>query len=151
MTNRWQNLLTNRAARLEAEKPVAPAGKQSLRARGRIRKRSGEMNKTEAAFAAYLRTEQVAGRVLWFGFEQVKLRLADNTYFTPDFGVMYANGELWLVDTKGTKKDGGRYKPWVEEDARIKLKVAAETFPFVLAVAYRLPIKAGGNWVIEEV
>ena len=124
---------------------------RSLRARGRIRKRSGSMNKTEAEFSRYLRTELACGRVLWFAFEPLKLRLADNTHYTPDFAVLYATGELWLVDTKGTKKDGGGYKPWIEEDARIKLKVAAEAFPFVVAVAYRLPVKAGGNWVIEEV
>lgn len=142
MTNRWSHVVSNRSARLPGK---------SLRARGRIRKRAGSMNKTEAAFAQYLRMELACGRVLWFGFEQVKLRLADNTYLTPDFAVLYASGELWLIDTKGTKRDGGKYKPWIEEDARVKLKIAAETFPFVVAVAYRLPGKVGGNWVIDEV
>lgn len=125
--------------------------KAELRARGRVRKRSGEMNKTEAAFSVELGNMRHAGLVLWFAFEPLKLRLADNTFFTPDFAVLYADGLLQLIDCKGTTKKDGKYKPFTEEDARLKIKVCAELFPVSVAVAYRLPLKAGGGWKIEEV
>lgn len=125
--------------------------KESLRARGRVRKRSGEMNKTEAAFADKLRNEQLAGVTLWWAFGSIKFRLADNTWFTPDFAAMYRDGSLWLIDVKGCSKKDGEYTAFSEEDARVKIKVVAENYPMTFAVAYRLPNKAGGEWRIEEV
>jgi hypothetical protein len=125
--------------------------KAGLRARGRVRKRSGEMNNTEASFAEKLKQDEAAGTIQWWAFEAMKFRLADNTFYTPDFAVLYRDGSLWLIDTKGTTKKDGAYKPFVEEDAKIKAKLAAEIFPIAFALAYRLPKKEGGNWVIEEV
>lgn len=55
------------------------------------RLKTGEMNKTEAAYAARLRALQAAGEVQWHRFEGMKLRLADNTFYTPDFAVMAAD------------------------------------------------------------
>ena len=125
--------------------------KAALRARGRVRKRAGEMNKTEAAFDTELRFQRSCGHVVWFAFEAMKFRLADNTFYTPDFAVLYGDGMLRMIDTKGTTKKDGKYRPFVEEDAKIKAKIAAEQFPISFALAYRLPKKAGGEWVIEEV
>jgi hypothetical protein len=65
---------------------------------------------------------------------------------------MYRDGSLWLIDVKGAKKTkAGNYKPFTEQHTAIKIKVAAEQFPITIAVAYRLPKKCGGEWVIEEV
>jgi len=126
--------------------------KASLRARGRVRKRKGEMNKEEVAFAEMLQHEQHAGEVVWWAFEAVTLRLADKTTWTPDFAVLYQDGSLWLIDVKGAKKTkAGNYVPFVEVQTKVKIKVAAEQFPITIATAHRLPKKAGGEWVIEEV
>jgi hypothetical protein len=48
----------------------------------------GKMNKTEAAYDAHLQELRHAGTVLWHKFEAVKLRLADNTFYTCDFSVL---------------------------------------------------------------
>lgn len=125
--------------------------KAVLRARGRVRKRAGEMNKTEAAFSDELRRMQSVGEILWWQWDCMTLRLADRTHYHPDFAVLYADGTLVLIDTKGCTKKDGKYRAFCEEDAWLKLKILAENFPIYFAVAYRLPKKAGGEWVIEEV
>jgi len=33
----------------------------------------------------------------------------------------------------------------------MKLKIVADQFPIMIAIAYRLPKKAGGGWRIEDV
>ena len=126
--------------------------KAILRARGRVRKRKGEMNKTEAAFEIELRFLRGCGVVVWWEFESITLRLADGTTWTADFPTLYADGTLKLIDVKGAKKTtAGNYRPFIEQHTHVKLKCCAERFPIVIAVAYRLPKKCGGEWVIEEV
>jgi hypothetical protein len=98
----------------------------------------GKMNKSEAAYAQHLEARKHIGEVLWYRFEGIKLRLADNTFYTPDFAVIVASGALELHEFKG----------FMEEDANVKLKAAASQYPF----AFRLVRKAkGGNWDIREV
>lgn len=96
------------------------------------RKAPGEMNKVEAAYAKHLEERRYVGTVLWYAFEAIKFRLADKTFFTPDFLVMLSDDTLEIHEVKGSKriKETGETKPWVEEDAAIKIKVAAEQFPF---------------------
>jgi hypothetical protein len=51
----------------------------------------------------------------------VKLRLADRTFYTPDFQVVNdATGEIELHEVKGG---------WIEDDAMVKFKTAAAMFP----------------------
>ena len=52
------------------------------------------MNKTEALYDIRLDALKHHGEILWYRFEGVKLRLADNTFYTPDFAVMAADGVL---------------------------------------------------------
>lgn len=99
------------------------------------------MNNTEAEYARYLEASRIAGEVLWWKFEAIKFRLADNTFYTPDFVVMAANQQIELHETKGF---------WTD-DARVKTKVAADQYPiFKFIAAKKLPKKAGGGWLIEE-
>jgi len=91
---------------------------KTLQALGRLK--AGAMNKTEAAYASFLEARKSAGEVAWYRFEGVKLRLADNTFYTPDFAVMLASGQIELHEAKGF---------WTD-DARVKIKVAAEMYPF---------------------
>ncbi|EFO5633532.1 hypothetical protein HOZ65_000097 [Escherichia coli] len=53
------------------------------------------------------------------------------------------NGQLVMVDVKGSKSV-------FTDDARVKMKVAADSYPFVFQVAYPKPKKLGGGWEIEE-
>ena len=79
------------------------------------------MNKTEASYGQHLRAREIAGEILWHRYEAIKLRLAPSTYYSPDFLVMLADGGLLEVhEVKGH---------W-EDDARVKIKCAAEMFPF---------------------
>ena len=88
------------------------------------------MNKTEQRFEQnVLWARKAAGEVLGWKFEPLKLRLADKTFYTPDFLVILADGTIELAEVKG----GGGW----EDDARVKIKVAAETFPEFLFAAYR--------------
>lgn len=96
------------------------------------------MNKTEAAYEAMLKQRMSAGEILWYKFEGIKLRLADNTFYTADFFVMAADGQLEAHEVKGF---------WTD-DARVKTKVAAAMYPFKFIGAKKG--KAGHAWQIEE-
>lgn len=119
--------------------PFLPPANQAGRfALGRLP--VGKMNKTEAAYDAYLWTQRHAGEVLWHKFEAMKLRLADNTFYTPDFMVLLTSGFIEVHEVKGF---------W-EDDARVKIKVAASIYPFkFIAVTVRAK-KRGGGWDREE-
>ena len=100
----------------------------------------GAMNKTEAGYGQHLELLKKAGEVLWYRFEGVKLRLADNTFYTPDFAVMASTGQIELHEVKG----------YWEDDARVKIKVAAEMYPFrFLAVKVKAK-KDGGGYAVED-
>ncbi|EHK77716.1 hypothetical protein SM0020_12350 [Sinorhizobium meliloti CCNWSX0020] len=117
-------------------------GVKSKAASGRLalgRLKTGERNKTEAAYEALLENMRVAGDVLWYRFEGVKLRLADNTFYTPDFAVMLATGVMEMHEVKGFWQD----------DARVKIKVAAELYPFRFIAAVPRKKKDGGGWQVE--
>lgn len=103
------------------------------------RLKAGAMNKTEQAYAADLELARAAGAVAWFKFEGVKLRLADSTFYTPDFAVMLADGQLEMHEVKGF---------W-EDDARVKIKVAAELYPFRFVAVTARAKKHGGGWSVE--
>lgn len=85
------------------------------------------MNGLEKRYAAeILEPKRLAGEILWYEFDAVKLRLAAATFYTPDFFVMKADYSLEVHEVKGTSKG----KPFVEDDAAVKIKVAADKFPF---------------------
>src|SRR5262249_48727661 len=85
----------------------------------------GAMNKTEEAYSTHLQGLVIAGEIQWFKFEALKLRLADNTFCSPDLLVMTAARELEVHEVKGF---------W-EDDARVKIKVAASLFPMLRFIA----------------
>ena len=111
--------------------PNNPAGRYAL---GRMP--VGKMNKTEAAYAEHLELQKHAGEVLWYKFEGIKLRLADNTFLTIDFAVLAKDGVLEMREVKG----------YWEEDSRAKTKIAAAMYPFrFIAVK-----KKGNGWERED-
>lgn len=108
---------------------------------GRARHTPGVMNKSEAAYADALKLMKMAGEVDDFMFEAIKFKLADKTYYTPDFMVVMPDGLIEFAEVKGH---------W-EDDARVKIKCAAEKFGLFRFVAVK-PIakKHGGGWAREE-
>lgn len=104
------------------------------------RLKTGEMNKTESAYADHLQALQNAGQIVWHKFEAVKLRLADNTFYTSDFAVLATDMVLELHEVKGFWQD----------DARVKIKVAAALYPFRFVAVKAIAKKHGGGWERED-
>lgn len=107
--------------------------------RGRaVRPVRGTMNRSEGRYAKHLAAQMARGELAGFWFEPIKFRLADKTYYSPDFLVMLPDGRLELHEVKG----------WMEDDAAVKLKVQAETY-WLFPV--RLARETRGAWTITEV
>ena len=96
------------------------------------------MNGLERAWAEELAKRKAVGEILWFRYEGIALRLADGARYTPDFALMFADGTLELHEVKAF---------WAEA-ARLRIKVAAELFPFRFLAVRRGPKNAG--WQLEE-
>lgn len=104
------------------------------------RLKTGELNGTEAAYRDLLTQRMIAGEIAWFKFEGLKLRLADNTFYTPDFAVMLSDNTLQCHEVKGF---------W-QEDARVKIKIAADLYPFQFIAVRKRPKKDGGGFAEEH-
>lgn len=110
-------------------------------AKGRARHVPGQMNGYEKAYAEELDRQVKAGLIQWWDFEPARLKLAKLTTYTPDFLVMNNDDSMTFVEIKGH---------W-EDDARVKIKVAAEQFYMFHFIALQpLPKKRGGGWKREE-
>ena len=104
------------------------------------RLKTGQMNKTEAAYAQTLEIEKQHGFVLWWRFEALKFRLADNTFYTPDFAVLRSDNQLEAHEVKGFWQD----------DAKAKIKIAADMYPIKFIAVKAKAKKHGGGWEVEE-
>lgn len=116
---------------------MARGGNHAFLALGRLK--VGTLNKTEAAYERDLRDAQTLGDILWYRFEGLKLRLADNTFYTPDFAVIARDGVLECHEVKGFWRD----------DARAKIKIAAEMYPFRFKAVKVRAKRDGGGWIEE--
>lgn len=96
-----------------------------------------QMNRTEAAYDLVLAARMRAGEVVWYEYEGITLKLAPDCRYTPDFAVMLADGTIEMHECKG----------FMREDALVKLKVAAENFPFPILLVKR----KGAGWDIKRV
>lgn len=111
--------------------------------RGRARgvHKPGFMNPLEAEYAALLEIRRRTDTdVAWYAFEAVTLKLANRLAYTPDFLVMRTDGTLEVHECKGFWRD----------DALVKIKAAAEKFPFRFIAIQKLPKKEGGGWKVRE-
>ena len=106
-----------------------------LLALGRLK--TGQRNKTEASYEALLTARHHAGEVAWFRFEGLKLRLADNTFYTPDFAVMLADGQIECHEVKG----GYRLQSY--QRARLAFDQARVEFPWL---AWTWATRSDGGW-----
>lgn len=70
--------------------------------------------------------------------QQLKLRLADKTWYTPDFVCMCPDGILRVYETKGFMRD----------DAAVKIKVAADQYWWW---RFHLVTKSKGQWSVKHI
>lgn len=94
----------------------------------RARHQSGQMNKTEAKMEFDLSVLQKTGEIVAYYFESFKFKLAKNTWYTPDFVIFWADGTIEMRECKGH---------W-EDDARVKIKVAASLYRRFKVTAWTL-------------
>ena len=113
-------------------------GNHKAFALGRLK--TGQMNATEREYGDVLELRRVAGEVAWYKFEGVKLRLADNTFYTPDYAVMLTSGAIEVHEVKGFWQD----------DAKVKIKVAADLYPFRFLAVRKRAKKDGGGFEQES-
>lgn len=114
-----------------------------MKARARVQpKRDGSMNKLELAYSRVLEERRQRGEIARWDFEPCKLRLADRTYYTPDFRVLLLDGAIEFHEVKGTWIGG--------EHNRVKLKVAAEQHPYTFIAVMARAKKLGGGWTEER-
>jgi hypothetical protein len=64
-----------------------------------------------------------AGEIVSYKYEPIKLRLADNTYYIPDFEVVYQGHDEQFVQFHEVKGGFIRKMGWT------KLKIAADLYP----------------------
>lgn len=97
------------------------------------------MNGTERRYADVLEQRRLAGEVLWWKFEAIAFRLAEERcFYHPDFMVMMADTTIEIHEVKGG---------FIRDDGRDKLKIAAGLFPFV----FRRCVWKDAKWTITEV
>ena len=100
------------------------------------------MNKTELGYANELESLKRSGEIIDYLFEPFGLRLASNTFYHPDFLLVYQD-RFEIHEVKGFWRD----------DARVKVKVAQEMFPwFIFKIVRKIKKNfMGKSFVIEEV
>lgn len=94
------------------------------------------LNKTEGRYHDQLVLQQARGEVLWFAAHAITLVLGHDCRYTPDFLVVPADGVLTCIEVKGDYIRSG-------DDGMVKLRSAAEAFPFRFQ---RAQLKAQGGW-----
>lgn len=146
------------SARAQAEEQLGVAvsstrktvGKTAAQRGGRTRGRQKGMNDLEKDYLARLCLQVAAGEVEHVEpHESIRLTLADRCTLAPDFPVWTVAGRLEFHEVKAAwiAKDG-KVRTGYEEDARVKLKVAARQFQrFRFVVARRVH----GAWQFEEI
>lgn len=108
----------------------------------RVRRVPGTMNKLEAEYHEHLHAMKESGEIVKFGYESIRIKLADKTTYLPDFAVLLPTGEYQFHEIKGGI--------WIG-DARVKIKVAAEQYPeFSFVAVTKIKKKDGGGWKYEE-
>lgn len=132
----WEEILKGKPTPSQPKSPPLPKEK----CKGRPRHEPGVMNSTERAYAAHLDQQLKAGKIKWWVFESLKLKLAYNTHYTVDFFVLADDDVLEAHEVKGGH---------IEDDAMVKIKVAANMFPF----RFLLCVKKNKStpWKIREI
>jgi hypothetical protein len=105
------------------------------------------MNGTEGAYKLALAVQKSKGEIEHYEYEPLTLKLADGVRYTPDFMVI-RDGIIELHEVKAGRIDkSGNVKAITEDASRIKLKIAAEYYPF----RFMLAVLSKQGWKVEEV
>lgn len=129
------HLITGKTAKLDLQEA---AFKRLPQAKAVSREQTA-MNKTEELYSEELETLQAAGEIAWWAFQPIALILAKKTRYTPDFCVILPDGVIEFHEVKGFWRD----------DARVKIKVAADKFAMFRFIAVQRVKKAWKYEVIE--
>jgi hypothetical protein len=86
------------------------------------------MNKTEAAHAADLEMRKRIGEIQDYLWEPLRLKLAPDCTYEPDFLVLMADRTIEFHEVKGG---------FITDDGLVKVKVAAQRFPFFRFMLYQ--------------
>ena len=124
-----------------AEGYTAAIAKARLYAKGRMK--SGQMNRTEKAYAAWHEAEKHAGRIMAYWFEALKQKIAEGAcFYTPDFLVLRPDGTLELHEVKGS--------PAIfADDAKVKVKACATQYPFPVFDVFPKKKSSGSGWDVQ--
>lgn len=134
----------------------------------RPRHKPGRMNNTEFEYSKHLELLKQAGEIVDYSFECTKIKIGDDCWYTPDFRVLrrvplpkdLPNGTYWCEcidiiefhEVKGTTKKkqskGVVAKPFIEDDAMVKIKAAAELHPFKFILTWK---GLNGQWEQREI
>lgn len=110
----------------DPEKNIPASPLATMQALGRMK--GGKMNNTEKRYADHLESLKHVGTVQHYWFQTMSLKLAEDCWYRIDFLVLLATGMLEVHEVKGH---------WTD-DALVKIKVAAQQFPFrFIAVQYK--------------
>jgi hypothetical protein len=105
--------------------------------------RPSKLNKTEAAYFEHLKARQRIGEFRRVDAHPEHLRLADSTFYIPDFRVVTVAGVIEFHEVKGFLRD----------DSWAKLKIAVEMHPYrflIVRLAKGSSLKAP-RWTVDEV
>jgi hypothetical protein len=118
----YEGLLANMKRSGSGDKQAA---KSETVARPRPQPIAGSMNGLETRYSSeVLNMRKLGGELVDWKFEALKFRLAKRTFYTPDFLLVF-HDRFEIHEAKGF---------W-EEDARVKIKVAQQMFPWFAFVA----------------
>jgi len=133
MTLRWTD--ADYAAYVQAK--TKPAERKARVDYVPYRERKRGMNGLETAFAASLEAKRRAGVIRWWAFEPIRIKLAEATYYKPDFLTVDAEGHTEVFETKGLMR----------EAARVRLNVAASKLPW----PFWLVKKCGDGFTVKRI
>lgn len=119
------------------EKYANRSNPEKVEGKSQTRRQIGDMNGLETKYAHWLEGERTAGRIHAWMFEPMALRLGERCSYNPDFLVIFPDGRTEIHETKGHWQD----------DALVKIKVAANQFPWwqFKAIQWR-----SGQWQVRE-
>jgi hypothetical protein len=144
---------TEAAMRADWGVPRPGRAAPGITARATIARVPGFQNRTEAAYAALLEQRRRAGEIADYLFEELRLKVGVDSWYTPDFSVTLPCGGIYLVEVKAFRlnADGTIYKV-VNEDAREKVCACLLRHPFAIRYAFGRQIakRDGGGYEFRE-
>lgn len=120
----------------------------------------GQMNKTETAYSQYLDALKSSGQIESWSYESETLKLGKDCRYTPDFRVIttgfpehplkpcYSTVEFHEVKGTIRKKNTDATNPFIEDDALVKIKTAAEMHPYKFIIVWK---GKNGSWERREI